>query len=209
MIKFFRQIRYGLMSKNKTGKYLKYAIGEIVLVVIGILIALQINNWNENNKQDKVEQATLKALLSEFKDNRAAIKSCLEEIKDFRADGDSLRRYIGPELAKIDKDSLNKLLGDVGSTAKCVVAIDVLKDVQSSGKLNLIDNEDVRKAISRWSSQLKDLQGEEQDWVQEFSNQFVPYANKWIQWEDVDYLYHDEDTIRYSCLLYTSDAADD
>jgi RNAse (barnase) inhibitor barstar len=50
MIKFFRKIRYDLMEKNKTGKYLKYAIGEIVLVVIGILIALQINNWNENRK---------------------------------------------------------------------------------------------------------------------------------------------------------------
>ncbi|QRM88091.1 hypothetical protein FG167_02250 [Lacinutrix sp. WUR7] len=51
MIKFFRKIRYDLMEKNKTGKYLKYAIGEIVLVVIGILIALSINNWNETRKQ--------------------------------------------------------------------------------------------------------------------------------------------------------------
>jgi hypothetical protein len=51
MIRFFREIRYDLMEKNKTGKYFKYAVGEIVLVVIGILIALQINNWNENRKQ--------------------------------------------------------------------------------------------------------------------------------------------------------------
>ena len=50
MIKFFRRIRLDLMEKNKTEKYLKYAIGEIVLVVIGILIALQINNWNEKRK---------------------------------------------------------------------------------------------------------------------------------------------------------------
>ena len=51
MIKFFRKIRYDLMEKNKTGKYLKYAVGEIILVVIGILIALQINNWNEERKK--------------------------------------------------------------------------------------------------------------------------------------------------------------
>jgi len=53
MIKFFRHIRKDLMEKNKTGKYFKYAIGEIILVVIGILIALSINNWNEGQKSIK------------------------------------------------------------------------------------------------------------------------------------------------------------
>ncbi|WP_299098408.1 DUF6090 family protein [uncultured Winogradskyella sp.] len=54
MIKFFRKIRQNLLSENKTGKYFKYAIGEIILVVIGILIALQINNWNEKRKTNTV-----------------------------------------------------------------------------------------------------------------------------------------------------------
>ena len=50
MLKFFRSIRRQLLNENKTGKYFRYAIGEILLVVIGILIALQINNWNEGRK---------------------------------------------------------------------------------------------------------------------------------------------------------------
>ncbi|MGB5481605.1 MAG: DUF6090 family protein, partial [Eudoraea sp.] len=58
MIKFFRKIRQNLLMENKTGKYFKYAIGEIVLVVIGILIALQINNWNESSKQ-RIEEVRL------------------------------------------------------------------------------------------------------------------------------------------------------
>lgn len=53
MIKFFRKIRYNLMESNKTGKYLKYAFGEIFLVVIGILIALSINNANDARKERK------------------------------------------------------------------------------------------------------------------------------------------------------------
>jgi len=55
MIKFFRHIRKSLLMENKTSKYFKYAIGEIVLVVIGILIALQINNWNEESKNKTFE----------------------------------------------------------------------------------------------------------------------------------------------------------
>ena len=58
MIKFFRKIRQNLLMENKTGKYLKYAIGEIILVMIGILLALQINNWNEQRKA-KVKEAAL------------------------------------------------------------------------------------------------------------------------------------------------------
>jgi hypothetical protein len=66
MIKFFRKIRYDLMGKNKTGQYLKYAIGEIVLVVIGILIALSINNWNEVRKVQTKERFALKEITSDL-----------------------------------------------------------------------------------------------------------------------------------------------
>lgn len=66
MIKFFRHIRKSLLMENKTGKYFKYAIGEIILVVIGILIALQINNWNEIKKLESKESAILHSLLDDL-----------------------------------------------------------------------------------------------------------------------------------------------
>jgi len=59
MIKFFRKIRQKILSENEFSKYLIYAIGEIVLVVIGILIALSINNWNEGNKRKLKEREIL------------------------------------------------------------------------------------------------------------------------------------------------------
>ncbi len=62
MIKFFRKIRYTLMEQNKTSKYIKYAIGEIFLVVIGILIALSINNWNQERKDRILEKEYLTRL---------------------------------------------------------------------------------------------------------------------------------------------------
>src|SRR5210317_859386 len=69
MIQFFRKIRQNMIKENKASKYMLYAIGEIVLVVIGILIALSINNWNESRIDRKLETAILKQLRSEFKSN--------------------------------------------------------------------------------------------------------------------------------------------
>jgi hypothetical protein len=66
MIKLFRKIRYNLMEQNKTGKYFKYAIGEIVLVVIGILLALQINNWNSQRLNHARNQELLVKLSKEL-----------------------------------------------------------------------------------------------------------------------------------------------
>ena len=76
MIKFFRKIRQGLLSEGKTAQYLKYALGEVVLVVIGILIALQINNWNQSNKDNKV----LKEYLIKIKSHTLEDLKQLDEI---------------------------------------------------------------------------------------------------------------------------------
>ena len=80
MIPFFRKIRKKMADENKPMKYTRYAIGEIVLVVIGILIALQINTWNEERKTRIIETKTLKEI-------RANLEMDLVEIsqKDFLA----------------------------------------------------------------------------------------------------------------------------
>ena len=100
MIKFFRHIRQPLIMKNppagragKTSKYLKYAIGEIVLVVIGILIALQINNWNENQKLKKEETKLLNALVKEVESNISLLDTII-------IDNDSILKMSGSHLKK-------------------------------------------------------------------------------------------------------------
>lgn len=77
MIKFFRKIRYTLLEKNKTGKYLKYAIGEVFLVVIGILIALQINNWNEARKDTIKEIKMLQDIRNDINKNMGNLEEGL------------------------------------------------------------------------------------------------------------------------------------
>ena len=69
MLKFFRNIRRTLLADNKTGKYFKYAIGEVILVMVGILLALQVNNWNEEKKTTLLEEKVLRELRETLKEN--------------------------------------------------------------------------------------------------------------------------------------------
>ncbi len=78
MLRFFSKIRYQHAADNKVAKYLRYAIGEIVLVVIGILIALQINNWNENNKSDATKQIYYQQLLKDLNADKEYIAGKIE-----------------------------------------------------------------------------------------------------------------------------------
>ena len=79
MINFFRKIRRKLADDNQFFKYSRYAIGEILLVVIGILIALQINNWNENRLAKIEEEKYLNALLIETNTNKEFLLSLIED----------------------------------------------------------------------------------------------------------------------------------
>lgn len=75
MLKFFRKIRQQLLAQNRFNKYLIYAVGEIVLVVVGILIALSINNWNEEKKLRKLERTYLTGILDDLKTDTTSINN--------------------------------------------------------------------------------------------------------------------------------------
>ena len=94
MIKFFRHIRQSLIMENKTGKYFKYAIGEIALVVVGILIALQINNWNENRIDSQKEVASLLSLKSELEFSLQELKSDYNATNSFHNSALKVQNYI-------------------------------------------------------------------------------------------------------------------
>ena len=99
MIKFFRKIRYDLMEKNKTGKYFKYAIGEILLVVIGILIALQVNNWN----QERIQKKELDDLIESVSSN---IASDVKSLKLFKTARESMVKQMDSTISYYKQDDL-------------------------------------------------------------------------------------------------------
>ncbi len=94
MIKIFRKIRYDLTGKNKTGKYLKYAIGEIVLVVIGILIALSINNWNKSNQLSNQEYKLVLELKNDLTETQNELKVDINTLSQIIQKSDSIITYL-------------------------------------------------------------------------------------------------------------------
>ncbi|MFT7344641.1 MAG: hypothetical protein ACI9XP_001228 [Lentimonas sp.] len=89
-MKFFRKIRYGLIEKNKIGTYIKYAIGEIILVVIGILIALSINNWNGNRKSERLQENILKEIELNLKTDVASLTNVISRYEQLEAQLNSI-----------------------------------------------------------------------------------------------------------------------
>ncbi len=161
MIKFFRHIRKSLLMENKTGKpalpvgrYFKYAIGEIVLVVFGILIALQINNWNENQKDIAKEQQILLSLKEEFKQNIKELKfdhkinlSCINAIT-------TLLNF--DEKIDFETRTIDSLLGQAYNYATFDARLGVINDIGSSGNLELISDSKLRYKLNQWTGELED-----------------------------------------------------
>jgi hypothetical protein len=104
MIKFFRKIRQNLLMENKTGKYFKYAIGEIVLVVIGILIALSINNWNENKKSENQLNNIYNEVETNLKSDLLNIDYVIKQYEQLEL---RLEKIIKGEYSIIPLDSIN------------------------------------------------------------------------------------------------------
>ncbi|MCJ7467030.1 MAG: DUF6090 family protein [Maribacter sp.] len=128
MIKFFNRIRQNFLIEGKAAKYLLYALGEIVLVVIGILIALQINNWNEGRKQNKLAQKYLQSLYLDFLQNDVMVAHSIAQMEGTKQATRSLAVFIDSGFVKINpKKGVQKIdqefYNDFGKRSNDYVAV--------------------------------------------------------------------------------------
>ena len=158
MIKFFRKIRQNLLLDGKTGKYFKYAFGEIILVVIGILIALQINTWNQSRQESNKEKVYLRNVAADLKQQLSYISFQLErEYEHDSLAASILDRYNREKLLRIDS-VISKQLNTLTIRKTFTKADPTYQDLISSGNIRLIKDEKLRNEILSYYLELERIE---------------------------------------------------
>ncbi|MBT8270801.1 MAG: hypothetical protein KJO25_02025 [Bacteroidia bacterium] len=160
MIKFFRHIRKSLLMENKTSKYFKYAIGEILLVVIGILIALQINNWNEARKQRDKEVHYLNNLKTDLNLNIAEIDNYID-VRNSRIESANivLEHFEGKPLTNLNDFAFHTT--NIYIWQKFSQHDNTFQELTNSGNLALISNDSIKNGLLNLEALYKKLKNEE------------------------------------------------
>ncbi|MFN1836050.1 DUF6090 family protein [Balneola sp. MJW-20] len=150
--------------ENKTGRYFKYAVGEIVLVVIGILIALQINNWNEQRKEAVFEIQILKSFRESLETDLSDVDANIAQHKQGIQAADSILGLLNSSVT-INEDSVSTLFARIQLPTRFVHSTSAFESLKSKG-VNIISNDDLQKKIvDVYDSQYNFFLQAEQDFV--------------------------------------------
>ena len=167
------------MEKNKTGKYFKYAIGEIILVVIGILIALQVSNWNQDRKDRISERKILNNINRDFSQNKASFDKVKVINHKNLAALDSIVEMLQEGEITIEKyNRYNKLI--TGTTYNPYSS--TVDAVINSNSLELIQDDELQKYLVSWKDLLADYLESETQYFKFINEQWRTYILQNSDW---------------------------
>ena len=158
MIKFFRKIRQNLLNEGKTARYFKYAIGEIILVVIGILIALQINTWNQQRLDRKIESKYLRSIVDEINSNKQLNKRLVWGRIEKKMEGLTQAKAYAENRLEIEntKEFIEAVsYAGVFSGGYDMGDDDVYNELISTGNMKLLSDDTIKNAIIVYYANLK------------------------------------------------------
>lgn len=164
MITFFRNLRKNLLTEGKLKSYLIYALGEIILVVLGILIALAINNAQQEGQLKKKEITYLRGLQKEFEISKRKLDTLIEVNRsNYMGALKVVALTSGPEnkadeqgISQLVFESLNRDIAFNPNNA-------LLSEMMNSGSLKDLSNTELRKHLTNWLSTLEDIAKQESD----------------------------------------------
>lgn len=161
MIKLFRKIRQKLLDDGNLKRYLLYALGEILLVVIGILIALQVNNWNQARLYKSKEALLLKEIHTEFKYNKAEMEITRKFYAKIKEDTKQIISFFPIHPDKIDLDSLAIYLEEIEFNPSFDLSTGSIASLKNNSSFDIISNEELRTLLLRFEDLFQDYQDRE------------------------------------------------
>ena len=169
------------MSENKFSKYLLYAIGEIILVVIGILIALQINNWNENRKEIKSQNKLFANLKIDFENRLDELETFYTLKKEAVENIHKLNITISDKKSEIDKSEMISILASLVNNFTFNEDFKLLEGVFNTGIINHIKNEKLKRLPSiEWPQLVEEMLEEQRIFQYDNLTKFGPLLDKYI-----------------------------
>jgi hypothetical protein len=154
VISFFRKIRQKLLTQNRVTQYLAYALGEIALVMIGILLALQVNNWNEERKIRIAEQNILQNLRTELLLNIQNLQTNIDYHELAHRSSVELLNLFGPDVSETPAISMDTLLFNAESVYTFEVRNGYIKSIISSGNLDYLRNEKLKSMLTSFEGEV-------------------------------------------------------
>jgi hypothetical protein len=188
MFRFFRKLRNTALMESRFVRYVLYALGEILLVVIGILIALYINErqqWREDRQQ---EQFYLQALQQDLEQNLLELDRVIEKSGGVLRACDSIFDYSKRIPHRIPGDSLLKYMGKISGYTKHMTQQGTIQDLMGSGNLAVILNDSIRRAVATWEADMKLTRELEEDAKNSrlSYNQYLDSHIPWYERPDVE-----------------------
>tara|TARA_R110001606_G_C15381819_1_gene650509 strand:- start:313 stop:1068 length:756 start_codon:yes stop_codon:yes gene_type:complete len=178
MIKFFRKIRQNMIKENRTSKYLLYAIGEIVLVVIGILIALQVNNLNESSKNDVKAEKFLMKLKNQIERNIETVELQQAQNNQFLEISERLISLTNTNSGKNIETKLDTLVLVNSFDFNLNLDMLSLSEARNNGDLDLVKSDSLTLNIYKFIKLYDDLMVREKVTNEDLTMNFKPYLNK-------------------------------
>lgn len=161
MPSIFHRLRKKLLQENKVKSYLTYAIGEIILIVFGILIALTINNWNQERLNREKEQFYLEGLKSEFEQSHAKLMNLMEVNRLNYEESKKLAGYIQSSDKPGEKELSEMLYNAFSFEIDYNPNNSLLNEIMNSGGLKMISNAALRSYLTRWESRIQSIHRQE------------------------------------------------
>lgn len=180
MLRFFRIIRQKLLQKGQFSKYLLYAMGEILLVVIGILIALGINNWNSTRLDKIKEKEILSAIEKELENNQIYFSTLVGVFEKKLATATRLSRYFGSPPPPIEADSFYLYSGMLENIPPFSPKNSILSSIINSSQYELIQNDSIKYVLTDYQSMLNEFEGDIKHQLEAWNRIMLPFISDHI-----------------------------